>query len=526
MADNPITVSLPQDLPTNWSSGQTIGPDGTDVGLTAQHGYNYLMRQVNAAQKAACEVGEAFPALTAASVGAEPSGAAEAAVSQHNASGAAHSDIRDAIAQAQSASLPLSGGTMTGPINMNGQAISNLPAPSEDADPVRKTDVYLKSEQLSEATKELYGLSSGAAPDEVLRVLSKSAIVKQVPQFTPVQYHLAEMNEGDTFPVFINGVQFNFYIVQKNYQQGLNPSGVTAICGNEPVSERVVAWNTEQSNDYKTSALDQLLNDTYYNKLGGDLKEQIVDTVFPSSGGTADPSVSNITRKVFAPSGTELGFAESYFPVEGAAFPFVPPYIDALWLRSPYIQGTAQWAIYWYGDSRLGSNDVVSLNSAKPFFMFCLPNDATITYYQDAQGTLYPEQKYVNTMVFPNGDDIPLSGVEIVTYKGTGTYGEDNPCSVTFRTAPTYMRIVGFITPSHYDGSASSGGALSPGNNTRYETFPVYLQETYGGTLSLGYNDSRIKASADKKTITWYNPNTALNQVNESNRVYIVLGIH
>ena len=72
MADNPITVSLPQDLPTNWSSGQTIGPDGTDVGLTAQHGYNYLMRQVNAAQKAACEVGEAFPALTAASVGAEP----------------------------------------------------------------------------------------------------------------------------------------------------------------------------------------------------------------------------------------------------------------------------------------------------------------------------------------------------------------------------------------------------------------------------------------------------------------------
>lgn len=50
---NIITVPLPQDLPTNWVYGQTIGPQGTDVGLTQQHGYNYLMEQVNAAQQAA-----------------------------------------------------------------------------------------------------------------------------------------------------------------------------------------------------------------------------------------------------------------------------------------------------------------------------------------------------------------------------------------------------------------------------------------------------------------------------------------
>lgn len=63
MADNPITVSLPQDLPQNWTYGQTIGPQGTDVGLTQQHGYNYLMQQVNAAQQAAKELGAAFPNL-------------------------------------------------------------------------------------------------------------------------------------------------------------------------------------------------------------------------------------------------------------------------------------------------------------------------------------------------------------------------------------------------------------------------------------------------------------------------------
>ena len=57
---NPITVQLPADLPTNWVIGQTVAPNGQDVGLDEQHGYNYLMEQVNAAQTAAKEVGEAL----------------------------------------------------------------------------------------------------------------------------------------------------------------------------------------------------------------------------------------------------------------------------------------------------------------------------------------------------------------------------------------------------------------------------------------------------------------------------------
>lgn len=63
MANNPITTPLPADLPTNWTYGQTIGASGTDVGLTEQHGYNYLMQQVNAAQQAATQIGQAFSGL-------------------------------------------------------------------------------------------------------------------------------------------------------------------------------------------------------------------------------------------------------------------------------------------------------------------------------------------------------------------------------------------------------------------------------------------------------------------------------
>nr|DAU66767.1 MAG TPA: hypothetical protein [Caudoviricetes sp.] len=43
-------ANLPADLPENWTQGQIISPNGTEVGLTEQHGYNYLNAQVNAAQ--------------------------------------------------------------------------------------------------------------------------------------------------------------------------------------------------------------------------------------------------------------------------------------------------------------------------------------------------------------------------------------------------------------------------------------------------------------------------------------------
>ena len=64
MPDNPISTPLPADLPVNWQTGQIVAPNGADVGLSAQHGYNYLMQQLNAAQQAVNTLGQAIAALT------------------------------------------------------------------------------------------------------------------------------------------------------------------------------------------------------------------------------------------------------------------------------------------------------------------------------------------------------------------------------------------------------------------------------------------------------------------------------
>ena len=53
-----LAAPLPADLPTDWTPGQTVAPNGADAGLSQQHGYNYLMEQVNAAQRACNEMSE------------------------------------------------------------------------------------------------------------------------------------------------------------------------------------------------------------------------------------------------------------------------------------------------------------------------------------------------------------------------------------------------------------------------------------------------------------------------------------
>ena len=45
-----LPVTLPADLPEDWTPGQTVAPSGSSVGLSLQHGYNYLMEQVNNVQ--------------------------------------------------------------------------------------------------------------------------------------------------------------------------------------------------------------------------------------------------------------------------------------------------------------------------------------------------------------------------------------------------------------------------------------------------------------------------------------------
>ena len=58
MAEKPIKIPLPADLPEDWVVEQIIAPTGEEVGLSHQHGYNYLMEMVNRAQRSVNQINE------------------------------------------------------------------------------------------------------------------------------------------------------------------------------------------------------------------------------------------------------------------------------------------------------------------------------------------------------------------------------------------------------------------------------------------------------------------------------------
>lgn len=69
-----VSVPLPHDLPENWNDTNFVSPGGVEVGLTEQHGFNYLMKQVNNAQKAASELDAHLSEMSADDLGAVATG--------------------------------------------------------------------------------------------------------------------------------------------------------------------------------------------------------------------------------------------------------------------------------------------------------------------------------------------------------------------------------------------------------------------------------------------------------------------
>lgn len=102
--------------------------------------------------------------------------------------------------------------------------------------------------------------------------------------------------------------------------------------------------------------------------------------------------------------------------------------------------------------------------------------------------------------------------VQVVSYVGTGTYGEDNPCSIT---ADFKIKIA--IMMYHYLPSAGSLFMISDELSTNY-TSDIGFSE-------VNANYSWGKKSADGKTLFWYGTRSASGQFNESGRTYYAIAI-
>ena len=108
--------------------------------------------------------------------------------------------------------------------------------------------------------------------------------------------------------------------------------------------------------------------------------------------------------------------------------------------------------------------------------------------------------------------------IQTGSYVGTGTYGADNPCSLTFDFEPKVIWCSDRSYPANVSLTAQSQRELSHNINT----WPTTSTGNYGfGLHSIhGSDDLFGYISTDKKTCYWYSSNSASDQYNASSTTY------
>lgn len=169
--------------------------------------------------------------------------------------------------------------------------------------------------------------------------------------------------------------------------------------------------------------------------------------------------------------------------------------------------------------STMSAPDTVPPFNTRGVIVF-IPSDAKVTK-SDAQYIVSKYQPVTGYAAIPAGTTIEYLGrlgdkarVQVVSYVGTGTYGESNPCSIT---ADFKIKVAIYLKSEDWYQSSSKWVEIADDLKTRY-------QQAHGFVYGQVYN-AFGKRSSDSKTITWYNTYSNSAQLNVSGEKYTFLVI-
>ena len=361
-----------------------------------------------------------------------------------------------------------------------------------------------KATLLKDATAALYGYSDPGpiVPDHLFATLSNAALYYSTatPKYQEVTVDLSTAQEGDIVQLEENGKLADFYVAKLNYESELNGAGRTLLVRKDCYNEH--QWNSSKVNTWATCTILSWLNSSYKSLLGDDIQAAMGTTYYYFTPGSGE-SVNTHGSSVFLLSATEFGEKISAVNVEGSALPIASILHETGYLNT---------IIYQWTRSIRGSQVItISENDynwttptvefgARP--VFTLPSTFTATYYVDSEGNLHDQQEYevARSTTDVQGNPITI-GTQIATgsYVGTGTYGEDNPNSLTFEFEPKIL-VISSIT-------GDAGIALISGS--------------VGSTWTSRHNGLYLLvASTNGKTIKWYSSGDSAVQMNVSSRNY------
>lgn len=375
-------------------------------------------------------------------------------------------------------------------------------------DPTQEGTPLNKATLLKDATAALYGLGTGAVPDDVLSLLSKSVIAHIGEK--PTKTTIGTLAVGETIKLNIGGTAKEFIVVHQGKPSSLYDDSCdgTWLLMKDIYEDHV--WGIAGNNIYEQSDIHDYLNNAFLPLLDGNIKDAVKQVKIPywKTGIIIAPDhggVHDLPTKIFLLSGYEVGLTTSdnqYFPQDGAKLSYfesgtgTPANNKRIahlngsaafwWLRSP---STVNTSYVW----RVSPSGACDYNSASLSYgirpALILPS--TFAIYTDSSGNIYTEQEYKTelTDVLGNLIQIPVNqikdGVKIETggYIGTNTYGADHPNTLTFRFKPKMVMIFG--------ASSFISTAFIP----------------FDGDLALVHNSTQSatwKLTRDENTISWY----------------------
>lgn len=313
-------------------------------------------------------------------------------------------------------------------------------------------DYLNKKTLLSDDVAEKFGLPPATTvPNDILSVLSGSALAVNAPKYKE-HTTLEGIPVGTVIQLNEDGAPVDFYVAKHDYESDLNGAGRTLLVRKDCYDTRV--WHSSDVNAYASSDIDAWLNDGYKALLDEDIREAMGATKFYYTPGNGSYGTATLERAVFLLAGSELGQSHTYMNMEGFKLSIASSlqiaYLNgsavAQWTRSPHIGFST---LTWYSDSAgsLSSNSCSATYGSRP--AFTLPATFPYTWYEDAFGNVYTEQEYElqladvlgNLLTIPARQIKDNVKIEAGSYIGTGTYGADNPNTLTFSFEPKMVIV-------------------------------------------------------------------------------------
>lgn len=384
----------------------------------------------------------------------------------------------------------------------NTYTMTRADQPTQEGTPLNKASL------LQDAVASLFGLTpSTATPNDVFDKLTSAAFVyregAQIPLYDEVDItpYSAALGGVVTMPE-TDGAVHKYIVIEKG-------TGFVALLRVEAMAEKS-EYAASSGDKYDGSTLD-----TYVQTFSSSLIAQVQAALVSNSISvrTGSPSVT-LSRSIYTPSYSELNDNGA---IEDACVANLEE-DERFWSRDKKNTNDAS-TLYNSGTSILENDGATPTSSYAVRPVICVSSTLTYQLFQDPRtGAYFTEQAYRAGDSWTTDIHGASVGVRVSagSYTGTGTYGEDNPNSITFPFTPKIWGVYGYT------------------NDTSYSTTDIFSSESDGFIMPWGVDvyvggypqDAYSAYTYDGNTVSWYSPDNDYAQQNRpgAEHFYFAIG--